>query len=404
MMTSVGPKWKKNLTLLLLGQSLTTFASVLAGYAILWHVTLESGSGLAMTLLTLAKFIPQFMVSPFAGVWADRYNKKLIIYLSDSFVAVMTLAVAIFFSIGHEYIFLLLICNFARGIGHGIITPTYNSVLPSIVPEQELMRVNGVSQSIQSVSQMAAPAAAGAMMAFLAIQSILYLNVATAIIGILILVLLVKVPKTPVTSGIRTTIGELKIGLQAIKQDLVLKWIIVIGAVINFMIGPIVFLVPLQVVRIFGGDAWRLAVVELAFFGGMALGGAIIGVWGGFKNKMKTMFVATFFCGVLMAFMGVFQDFIFFMMIRALAGVFVSMFRPPMVTLMQLRVDPEFLGRVFALMSMLTTAVLPLGMLIWGPLADVVNINLIFMFCGAGIIGISLLFVFSKTLKSGGGI
>jgi DHA3 family macrolide efflux protein-like MFS transporter len=165
------------------------------------------------------------------------------------------------------------------------------------------------------------------------------------------------------------------------------------------MIGPIVFLVPLQVVRIYGGEAWRLAVVELAFFGGMALGGAIIGAWGGFKDKIKTMFVAILFCGILMALMGVYQNFLFFMIIRSFAGVFVSMFRPPMVTILQLRVDSEFLGRVFALMTMLTTVVLPLGMLIWGPLADIMNINLIFIFCGLGIIGLSLVFVFSKTLK-----
>lgn len=355
-----------------------------------------------MTLLTLAKFVPQFLVSPFAGVWADRYNKKLLINLSDAFVALMTLAVAIFYSVGYEYIFLLLICNFARGIGHGILMPTFNSILPSIVPEKELMRINGISQSIQSVSQMAAPAAAGAMMAFLPIHNILYLNVVSSFMGIFILVCFVKVPKTIRASEVRSVLEDLKTSLQYVAQDHVLKWVIGIGAVINFMIGPIVFLVPLQVVRMYGGEAWRLAVVELAFFGGMALGGAIIGAWGGFKDKMKTMFMATFVCGILMACMGVVQDFIFFMVIRALSGVFVSMFRPPMVTLMQLRVDPDVLGRVFALMSMLTTAVMPLGMLLWGPLADAVSIHLIFMVSGAGIVGISMLFLFSKTLKSGG--
>jgi DHA3 family macrolide efflux protein-like MFS transporter len=401
-MKDVAINWKRNLTLLLLGQSLTIFASVLAAYAILWHVTLESGSGVAMTLLTLAKFVPQFLVSPLAGVWADRYNKKLIINLSDSFVAVTTLVVAIFFSIGYEYIFLLLICNVARGIGHGVLMPTFNSILPAIVPREEMIRVNGISQSIQSISQMAAPAIAGAMMTFLPIQTILYFDVATAAIGILILVFFVKVPKTKAPSKLRSTIEELKTGLGYIAKDKVVKWVIVVGSIMNFMIGPIVFLVPLQVVRIYGGEAWRLAVVELAFFGGMALGGAIIGAWGGFKDKAKTMFVAILFCGILMALMGAYQNFIFFMIIRSFAGVFVSMFRPPMVTILQLRVEPEFLGRIFALMSMLTTVVLPLGMLIWGPLADTMNINLIFIFCGIGVIGLSLLFVFSKTLKSGG--
>ena len=84
--------WKRNIILLFLGQGLTVFASVLAAYAILWHVTLVSQSGVAMSLLTLAKFGPQFLVSPLAGVWTDRYNKKMLIYAADSFVAIGTLA------------------------------------------------------------------------------------------------------------------------------------------------------------------------------------------------------------------------------------------------------------------------------------------------------------------------
>jgi DHA3 family macrolide efflux protein-like MFS transporter len=111
------------------------------------------------------------------------------------------------------------------------------------------------------------------------------------------------------------------------------------------------------------------------------------------------MFVATFLCGVMMALMGVFSDFIIFLVIRGLAGVFASMFRPPLVTIIQHIVDSEYLGRVFALMTMLTTVVLPLGMLIWGPLADAVDINLIFIFCGVGIIALSMVFVVSKTLR-----
>jgi DHA3 family macrolide efflux protein-like MFS transporter len=171
------------------------FSSVLAGYAILWYVTLSTGSGIAMTLLTLAKFVPQFLASPFAGVWADRYNKRILIVISDSIATIMTLVVAIILSVGVENIILLMICNVARGVGHGILVPTLGSILPSIVPKNELIRVNGISQSIQSVSQMSAPAVAGALMAFLPIYSILYVNVGTATTGILIILLFVKVPK-----------------------------------------------------------------------------------------------------------------------------------------------------------------------------------------------------------------
>jgi uncharacterized membrane protein len=62
--------WKKNTALFIIGQTITLFGSSVVQYAILWHITLKTQSGIMMTLITIVGFLPIFIISPFGGVWA----------------------------------------------------------------------------------------------------------------------------------------------------------------------------------------------------------------------------------------------------------------------------------------------------------------------------------------------
>ena len=68
--------WLRRVILFLSGQTVSLFGSALVQYAITWHITLTTQSGVMMTIATLCGFLPQVVISLFAGVWADRYNKK----------------------------------------------------------------------------------------------------------------------------------------------------------------------------------------------------------------------------------------------------------------------------------------------------------------------------------------
>jgi len=108
--------WKRNIAMFITGQSITLFGSMLVYYAVLWHITLKTQSGLMMTLITASGALPMFFISPFAGVWADRYNKKHIINTADAVIAAVTLGMAIIFSLDFEFIGLLLMCLVIRPI------------------------------------------------------------------------------------------------------------------------------------------------------------------------------------------------------------------------------------------------------------------------------------------------
>ena len=99
--------WKKPITRFLTAQTISLFGSSLVQYAIVWYITLTTSSGKMLTISTLCGFLPQILISLFAGVWIDRYDRKTMIMLSDSAIAVSTLLLAIAFLSGHKSVWLL---------------------------------------------------------------------------------------------------------------------------------------------------------------------------------------------------------------------------------------------------------------------------------------------------------
>lgn len=107
--------WKKNIAFFLTSQTVSLFGSSLVQYAILWYITLNTQSGVMMTLAIICGFVPMFLLSPFAGVWADRYSRKWLIVLSDSIIAASTLVLAILFLLGYDQMWLLFVVSELAG-------------------------------------------------------------------------------------------------------------------------------------------------------------------------------------------------------------------------------------------------------------------------------------------------
>lgn len=399
------PRWKRNATLFLGGQGLSMFGSMLVMYAVMWHVTLKTQSGSMMTLFTIASMLPMFFISPFGGVWADRFNRKYLINIADASIAVVTLIMAVLFFFGYEHIELLLLCSVARGFGQGIQTPAAGALMTQLVPEDKLSKFNGFNRSIQSLCMFAAPMASGALMSFAPIEAILMIDVVTAAIGIAIVFFFVKVPPVQ-RSGAKTEpksyFRDMKAGFAYIRQNTLVKRFFQITAVFTIMVAPAAILSPLQVTRNFGPDVWRLTAIELTFSAGMMLGGLIIGVWGGFKNKTYSIAAATALLGIESLVLGLVGNFWIYLVCMVATGMTVPLFNTSGMTILQTKTDPAYMGRVFSVMGMISSVMMPASMVVFGPLADVVNINLLFIGSGAVLFALGFVTLGSKTLRAAG--
>ena len=165
---------------------------------------------------------------------------------------------------------------------------------------------------------------------------------------------------------------------------------------------PAAFLTPLQVTRSFGDDVWRLTVIEIAFSIGMMVGGGIIASWGGFPNKVKTMGFASVIMGVCTFALGIVPVFWIYLVFMALFGVAMPIFNTPATVLLQEKIEEDYLGRVFGVMGMISTSMMPLGMLIFGPIADIIKIEWLLIGTGAFIIVLAILLGRNKELIEAG--
>lgn len=396
--------WKKNVILFLASQTISLFGSMLVQYAITWYITLQTQSGVMMTIAIICGFVPTFFLSPFAGVWADRYNRKTLIILSDSLIAVSTLVMAILFLIGYDEMWLLFVMSAIRSIGGGIQNPAVGAFLPQIVPEDKLTKVNATNTSIFSMVTLLSPMLSGALLGFSTIEAIFFIDVVTAAIAVFVLLFLLHVPAhaKALEKQKTTYFKDLHEGWIYIKNHDYVKRFFTFCAFFFILVAPVAFLTPLQVARSFGEEVWRLTAIEMAFSIGMSLGGVVMASWGGFRNRIHTMVLANTVIGALTFALGVIPVFWIYLAFMALVGVNMPVFNTPATVLLQEKVEGDFLGRVFGVMGMISSSMMPLGMLVFGPIADTVAIEYLLIGTGLLIMVLSFFMLGSKVLVKAG--
>ena len=403
-MNNFSNNWKRNIILFLTSQTISLLGSSLVQYAIIWYITMSTQSGVMMTISIICGFVPTFFLSPFAGVWADRYNRKVLIMVSDSIIALATLIMAILFMTGYDSMWLLFVVLAIRALGTAVQTPTVGAFIPQIVPQENLTKVNGINGSIQALVMLASPMISGALMSVTTIKLIFFIDVFTAVIAIMVLLLFVQVPvhSKAVNKQSMGYFKDFHEGLIYTKNHKYLRTFFIFEAVFLILAAPAAFLTPLQVTRTFGNDVWRLTAIEIVFSAGMSLGGIIMASWGGFKNKAYTMAMSTLLTGICTIVLGIVPVFWIYLIFMGTIGLSMPAFNIPATVLLQEKVEEEYMGRVFGVMSMITSSMMPAGMLVFGPMADYIRIEWLLRITGVFIVVIGIALYLNKVLLEAG--
>lgn len=385
--------------LFLASQGISLFGSSIVQFAMIWFVTKETSSGVFVSLMTVCSFIPQMLISFVSGVWADRYSKKLLIILADGAIALSTLVLALLiplFSDNGFIIAALMITSVIRSLGTGIQQPAVNAFLPELVSQDRLMHINGINSTVQSAVQFVSPIVAGAVLTFSTMRSSLFIDIATALVGIGLLSC-IAIPKAEKSAAAdKTLLEDIKLGAVYTFSDKFLGRLLILFGIFIFMCVPAGFLATLFVTRTYGDTYANMSLVEIIGFIGMMLGGILISTWGGFKNRMTTMLVGLFAFGILAIGMGAVKSFVFYLVLMAVYGVALTMVQTATTTLIQEKSPPEMQGRVFGFMNIIYSGFLPLGMVVFGPLADVISLNILMIASGIILAALALVIGMDK--------
>ncbi|MBN2858714.1 MAG: MFS transporter [Sphaerochaetaceae bacterium] len=393
--------WKRDILVFLVSQNLSLFGSSLVQYAITWHITLTTQSGTMMALAIISGFVPSFFISPLGGVWADRFDRKRLIVLSDGAIAVTTLIVAVLFTIGLGSIPLLLVAMAVRALGAGVQVPAVNAMVPDIVPEKELLRINGITGSVRAVVNIATPALSAFLLSVAPFAALFYIDVVTAAFAIFLMTAVLKVPRTPFDDSPSTSqLAEIRQGLVYIRNHTLIRTLFIYIALFYALISPLAFLTPLQVARSFGSDVWRLGTLEVFFGAGMIIGGSLIAGVLHTKKPLHILLSSMVIFTVTTLYLALIGNFILYIAGIFISGIALPLYNSPFITIIQKESDPRVIGRVFSVEMMISSAFMPLSMLLFGPLSDIISVELILVIASIAMGLMSVSMIASRSLRS----
>jgi DHA3 family macrolide efflux protein-like MFS transporter len=399
--------WKRNISFFIAGQMISFVGSLLVQYAIFWYINLETKSGTVLTIAIIASFIPLLIFSPIAGVLADKMNRKLLIIIADGSIALVTLVTAILFSLGDIEIWMLIVVTVIRGIGQAIHGPAIGAAIPLMVPQDKLMRVQGIQTGIQSAFNVLGPIIAAVLISWFSIGFLFYIDTVTAVLGVATLLFFVTIPKHVNEGKKQTTSGvqDFVAGLKYVKTHSFLIPFFIYLFVVLILVSPVAFLSPLQVVRSFqtyGTDVFRLTMVEVGFSGGMTIGALLVAWWGGLNNRIVTAGIAISIMGFGVFMLGVVGNFYVYFIFMLIQGVVLPFYNTPMTVMIQEQVDPAYMGRVSSISVMINSIAMPIGIALFGPLADVVSIELLLLISGGLMMIFGLLYLVNRSMMKAG--
>jgi MFS transporter, DHA3 family, macrolide efflux protein len=371
-------RWAAKFFTIWTGQAFSLVGSALVQFALVWWLTQKTGSATILATSTLVALLPQIVLGPFVGALVDRWNRRLIMIVADTAIAIATAILMILFASGLVQVWHIYLVLFFRSLGGAFHFPAMGASTSLMVPDKHLARVGGMNQTLQGVISIFSPPLGALLISLLPTEKVLAIDIATAALAVMPL-LFISIPKPPRQVALMN--GHVK--KTSYFDDLVegfryvIKWpglfgVILLAMLLNFLLSPGGSLLPLVVKEIFHGGALQLGWVESVFGVGVILGGLVLSTWGGFKRRIVTTLWGVIGIGTGVLLTGVAPaDWFWMLLVANFTFGFTQVFaNGPLNAILQSAVALDMQGRVFSLVGAGATAMMPLSLLIAGPISD----------------------------------
>jgi DHA3 family macrolide efflux protein-like MFS transporter len=378
------PMGMRAFSIIWIGQLISLLGTIMTGFALsfwAWEIT---GKATALAVVGFFNFGPTVLFSPVAGALVDRWNRRLVMMLSDLAAGLATIAILLLYATDNLQIWHLCVTGAFTGAFQAFQWPAYSAAVTVMIPKEQYARASGMLSLAQSASGIFAPVLAGAllgpidifgiMVIDIGISGILAIDIVTFVVAVGTL-LFVHIPQPETTEAGRTGQGSLW-------QESVYGFRYIFGR--PSLLGLQLVFFAVNLVAVFGGtvqnpmilartgnDAAILGSVRSISGAGGVAGGLLLSAWGGPKRRVHGVLTGMIFASLLgTLLMGLGQG----LLVWAIAA-FAGMFAIPIINgsnqaIWQVKVPPDVQGRVFATRRLIAQITAPLAMLMAGPLAD----------------------------------
>lgn len=350
-----------------LGTGMTRFALLIWAYQ-------QTGSVTTLALLGFFNWVPFVLLSPIAGVWADRYNRRLLMILSDLGAGVMTLIVFGLFVSGRLAIWHLYLLEASASAFEAFQSPAFTATTSQILPKRDYVRASGMSTLASDLTQVFSPVAAGVLLAVVGMSGVMMIDMVTFLVavGTLLLVYIPRATMSAEESADQSFWRQVTFGTRYVWARKGLLGLLLIFTGINLFAALTYYaILPAMILARSGGDEVALASVQATLGGAGIVGGLLVSTWGLPRRKIHAalgMCGISFLLGDMLFATG--QTLGAWLIAASVSAVFIPFIIAGNRTIWQLKVPPALQGRVFSVRMAFANASMPVGFLLAGPLAD----------------------------------
>jgi DHA3 family macrolide efflux protein-like MFS transporter len=374
------------------GQLASLLGSSIVQFVIIVWITLETGSLIVLSWANFFLMFPILFITPIAGVLSDRYDRKKIIIIVDSTQAFLTVILIGFFLV--NYINLAIIFSFLslRAVCQAFHSPTVAAITPSMVPKDKLSRMNGFDYIFSGLIQVLGAPIGGLLVTFFDIKYILWVDVITFFIALIPLIL-VKFPVVRINHSMnekKSFMEDFKIGLRVFRAIPGLVLILIITMFVNFLLQPLIVLMPFYILERHGGTPLIYGFIDMLFPAASLIGALIPSFKKTWKNKIRVIFTGLIFVeiGYLIYALAPIGSFPIIASGTLLIGFVLPIINTIAMTIFQITVPKDKIGRVMSIILTLSMVISPLGAVLAGPLSVIFGLTNLYFYCA--LIGTSI--------------
>ncbi len=367
-------KWKVRFFSVWTGQALSLMSSELVQFSLVWWLTDTANSAIVLAISTMIALLPKAILGPLIGALSDRWNRRVVLIVSDIVIALSLVFLIVNFAIGTVQIWHVYVSILIRAIGGTFHMSAMLASTSLMVPKKHLSRVAGMNQMISGVVMVVSPPIGALLINLMLISNILVLDIVGAILAVVPL-LFIKIPQQQSEASLTKTSSiwkNIREGFRYIKQWHGAVEVLTISTLINFIMRPAFSLIAILVINQFKGSEVEFGFMGAAIGAGFFIGGMVLSFWGGFSRKMKTSLTAIIGAGLALFVVSLAPPNAFILGLGAIftAGFMIPFCIGPIEALIQSSVDPSMQGRIFSIMKSASTLISPLSLVIAGVIFD----------------------------------
>ena len=380
------PKINRPILFLWIGHIISHAGDAIYQIALPWLILDLTGSKTTTSLVAFGAYLPAVLFSLPAGVFVDRFDRRLVMIFSDLMRMILVLLLVFYLLANGTSPTIIGFLAFWVASFATLFYPARDALIPSLVSKEKLTSINALISTSGQFAHLAGPVLAGILVAWIGLAHLFTVDALSFGASMICIILIIQRTEQPAIEEKKSNhFLDLKAGLTFVIKDKALAFLLLLTAVNNlFIMGPAMIGTPIFVRDVLQLEFVAYATVEAFMAAGMLLGSFLIWRFGKYINPTRVLFLGMIMDGLtysLLYFVNTYNATQLLLLIHGIGIPFITISR---TTLIQLAVPDRFRGRVFSMVNMSVIGLTALSIGLVGPLAEIVSIQTIFLFIGLG--------------------